>query len=464
LERGLKLEESKSKSFRGFEFLILFIVVAAIIVVLVWEPAETEAGATDSAADMKKLFDRPDADALEPPTFNYVYLPFRDASKGLPEKGQWRGDPTAADVNHDGHTDVIASLRKLDKDRKKPTRDKKPQKPTDMKTENTPESGLYVFLGDGEGNWKKSTDGITSGLGYGGAEVADINNDGHPDIAFSTHCGPAVVYLGDGKGAWTSAGEGIDNPTILQDVTVADFTGDGHKDLVGLSQFPDRGGRIYCFENRGDGTWQRMHDEPLMREESFGSDICSEDIDQDGDMDLIAATDKGLKVFVNDGTGQFEDRSLGLAKPSIGNSLTSVACGDINGDGDIEIVVGAFQAEDQPGLEVYESVDPAKEEGLYWKRLYEGPYRKDYVFGLDLGDLDGDKDLDLVVASNSREQGSRVTVFENDGTGMMTEKGCIEGATGRSTIDLADFNGDGRLDVLTVFSANDGGVKVYLQE
>jgi hypothetical protein len=455
------LEDSKRKSNRVFEILILVAVVVAIVVVLSWGSGKP----VTEVMEVKSQLDRqPPKEPEAPGDHEFVYLPFRNASEGLPPKGKWRGDPAAADVNHDGNLDVIASLRMFTPEMPENRSRSAPPKPSARDKENRPESGLYVFLGDGKGNWTQSIEGITKGQGYGGSEVADFNHDGHPDIAFSTHRGPVAVYLGDGKGAWFPSSEGIDNPTVIHDLTAADFTGDGYSDIVALSMFPDNDGRIYCFENMGDATWKRMHEEPLMAKETFGLDICHTDIDRDGDMDFIATTELGLKVFINDGTGQFEDQSMGLPRPSIGNSLTSVDAGDINGDGDLEIVVGAFQSSDQPGLEVYERVDPEKEEGLYWKRLYEGPYRKDYTFGLALGDMDGDNDLDLVVASNSFEYSSRITVYENDGTGKMIERGRIKGATGRSTVDLADFNNDGKLDVLTVFSANDGGVRVYLQE
>jgi hypothetical protein len=454
------LSATGNKSWAILESLILVAIVIGIVVVLSidsGEKAPAEPGAGGEASDAQA------ADATNQGGKEVNYLPFKETSSGLPISGAWRGDPEAVDLNHDGHIDIITSLRiRKDAETGEEARPD-PKKPGGFKRENPPESGLYVFLGDGQGRWTESIEGITKGLGYGGVESGDFNNDGHPDLAFATHRGAITVFLGDGKGNWTPSNEGLDNPTVIHDVTVADFTGDGALDIVALSMFPDQGGGIYCFKNKGDATWTRMHEEPLLGNGAFGCDLCTKDIDKDGDVDFLATTDQGLKVFLNDGKGNFEDWSTGLPKPAIGNSLTRLDAGDIDGDGDLEIVVGAFHSDNQPGLEIYEQVDPKENSGLMWKRLYVGAYPGDFTFGVALGDMDNDNDLDLVTSSFNHEFGSRLTIYANDGTGQLTELGRIEGGSGRATIELADFNNDGRLDVLTVFSAGKGAVKVFIQ-
>ena len=272
------------------------------------------------------------------------------------------------------------------------------------------------------------------------------------------------VYLGDGQGVWKDASAGIDNDSTIHDVTAADFTGDGLADIAGLCMFPDDGQGIYCFKNSGFGTWARMHEEPLLGEEVFGVDIMNDDIDDDGDIDLLATTSKGLKVFMNDGAGQFSDVSSGLPRPRVGGTLTALDVGDLTGNGRKEIVLGAYNTNTQPALEVYERIIEKDDIGHEWRRLFVGPYPKDFTFGLALGDMDQDGDLDLVTTSVTDELNEAVTVYENDGTGVLSEKGHITGTSGRSFLKLADFNNDGRLDVLTVFSNRGGGVEVNIQK
>lgn len=390
------------------------------------------------------------------------YLPYEEASAGLPVSGTWRGDPVLADVDLDGNLDIVASLRVAEKERPEEKGRGSPEVFTD---EALPEvaSGLYVFLGDGSGQWRESREGIPPALGYGGADVEDFNGDGLPDIAFSTHTGPMRVFLGGGDGTWEDSSHGIDNAAVIHDLAAADFTGDGFPDLAGISMF-HKGGGIHCYRNLGNSAWEPMHEKPLMSFGLFGQDMESCDIDGDGDEDFAATTSRGLKVFLNMGGGEFEESSLGLPNPRIGNSLTSIAFGDLTNDGRPELVVGAYASEDQPGLEVYASRNKEDGEGLVWKRIYTGPHPGEFVFGLALGDLDNDGDLDLVTAGVDKERGSWLTVYEKVNDGLFQEKGCIEGGKGRARVKLGDCDNDGRLDVLTVFAESGGGIQVFLQK
>ncbi|MFH1999208.1 MAG: VCBS repeat-containing protein [Planctomycetota bacterium] len=454
------MEKSRNKTWVWAECLFLILVVIAILFVLTREKNGKDN--TENVDPTHVVQENvPDPGQL----MNTTFLLFENASSGLPLTGAWRGMPVLHDLNHDGNLDAIVSLRIRDdkqEDGKEKTRTQKSIK--SAKPALAEESGLYVFLGDGKGNWKESNEGIPPTLGYGGAETGDFNNDGNPDILFSTHCGTMKVFLGDGTGKWSESSQGIDNTTLIEDVAVADFNGDGFEDIAGISMFPEGGGGVYCFANSGHVTWTRMHEEPLIDNGSMGHEIRVADINKDGHPDIVVASNRGMKVFLNDGAGQFSDFSRGLPNPQIGNSISCMDVGDITGDGILDLVVGAYAANSQVGLEVYVQVPESDGVELDWKRLYTGPYERDFTFGVVLGDMDGDKDLDMVVSSYNDVYGSRLMVFENDGTGLMTEIGHIKDGCGRASLALGDVNNDGRLDVLTVFSEAAGGVRVYVQK
>src|SRR5438045_2284638 len=67
-----------------------------------------------------------------------------------------------------------------------------------------------IFLGDGKGHWKVwDTAVLPYGIQYGGVAAADFNKDGNMDLAFAVHLLGVRVWLGDGKGHFTDSSEGL---------------------------------------------------------------------------------------------------------------------------------------------------------------------------------------------------------------------------------------------------------------
>ena len=79
-----------------------------------------------------------DVDELEVPPA--PSLSPRSLSAGLPTEGQWRGNPVLHDLDGDGHLDLVASIRRVD--------------------QSTPGEGIFVWRGDGLGDWTPWIDGL----------------------------------------------------------------------------------------------------------------------------------------------------------------------------------------------------------------------------------------------------------------------------------------------------------------
>jgi hypothetical protein len=170
---------------------------------------------------------------------------------------------------------------------------------------------------------------------------------------------------------------------------------------------------------------------------------------------------------------RFEDTAAaaGLAGPLRGMMAHAAACGDVDGDGDLDVYVGAFC--DRPA-DRYEGADGpvpnvllVNEGGRF--RPAEAPALRfrARTSGAVFVDLDNDGDLDLYVANNSKAKGLRMAnrLFENTGGGRFKDVSDASAACpvhGGRSIGVLDFDGDGLLDLLvTVDGWTGGGTRLF---
>jgi len=139
-----------------------------------------------------------------------------------------------------------------------------------------------IFLGDGKGHWKIwSTVVWPYGIQYGGIAAADFNKDGHMDLVFGVHLTGVRVFLGDGKGHFTDASAGLATGTFpTRRVVVADLDHDGWPDILAVSEGPTPNSatavpsRVLAFLNRKKGTdWKQI--EAVGHEHSAGGDYLA---------------------------------------------------------------------------------------------------------------------------------------------------------------------------------------------
>ncbi len=157
------------------------------------------------------------------------------------------------------------------------------------------------------------------------------------------------------------------------------------------------------------------------------------DVDGDGDLDLVCGNfDQSTTLYRNTGTS-FED----LPVWSSGRSdLTySVALGDVDGDGDLDLVCGNwFQS-----TTLYRNTGTSFEDLPVWSSG-----RSDQTYSVALGDVDGDGDLDLVYGG-----GQSTTLYRNTGTSFEDLPAWSSGLADQTQdVALADVDGDGDLDLV----------------
>lgn len=367
-------------------------------------------------------------------------IPFQESSVGLPTSGTWIGYPLLFDFTADQRADLIVSNRE--------------------------EDGYNTWQAPGEGasGWQLRIKDLARDLGYGPARGGDFNSDGIPDLLIAAHSDGVRLYLGDGKMHWTQAPGKIENPNLALDVALGNLNRDGHLDVVAMGHF-EGGIGIYFGDGKG-GLVRQPQSADLLSRKVFGRRIDLIDLDGDGSDDIVAATDKGLKVFFTQPgeTLSWKELSEGLPNPSIGNTIYGLALGDFLGSGRPQIAAAIMPDLSKPASERQSfGIFALDTEKGRWVARESGVSREDRYRDLAAGDLNRDGHLDLV--ASSMENGA--AIYLGDGKGGFTQKGRIPGILGRGRVALGDINADGWLDFAVAIPASKespdkGGVRAFL--
>jgi hypothetical protein len=297
--------------------------------------------------------------------------------------------------------------------------------------------------------------------------VLDANGDGNDDIFFYS-AGRAlgnpslVTALGDGKGNFfnVNAVPGFISTTFnFAEAATGDFNGDGLADIV-LHTYSGSG--LTLLLSNGDGTFTQK---PISLGPNFAcitNYAAVGDVNGDGKLDLVVAYQgdsiyncntgsipPGFFVLLGNGDGTFQPATF----TALGSLLYQPVLVDLNGDGKLDLVVSDTPYPPVSG-NFYTWILLGNGDGTFGPATSILPY---YLNNLMLvGDLNGDGHPDLVVMSQGLTDAQKdnpdltqagVQVLLGDGKGNLTLSSTfLKGFYGAGA--LADYNGDGKLDLL----------------
>jgi len=380
-----------------------------------------------------------------------------------------------ADLNADGHDDLLVTNGTL--------------------------SSVSILFGDGTGNFGPA---ITepSGRTVSALATGDFNHDGKMDYLTANFDSNTVsVILGKGNGTFVDLGPALPIATDLPEQTItADFNGDGLPDLAlvdtGLNQ---AGHTVEILLGKSGGGFGPA--------KAFAAgikpqDLVATDFNHDGHTDLLVAdvgsgsdTADGVSLLLGNGDGTFQSPR----RFDAGGSPIGIATGDFNGDRNPDVVVvDGASAFGEPLIELLlgngnNGLGPAKTVTVLpsftqIQHILSGDFNHDgkqdiaYISSLNdnrvsvqFGNGDGTFQPPVVVVSRDLastiffafatgdfnndgipdfavEEGGFLEIVLNDGHGNFTSAGQFSEDSGAvfgfaSALLVADFNGDGILDV-----------------
>ncbi len=313
-------------------------------------------------------------------------------------------------------------------------------------------SGAWWYRNPGapDGVWSRSAIGAPLDQM---AVVADLDGDGDNDILGTVHSGPqpqhgqAFVWArNDGAGNFTVSGVvATGSGDFLQGAVVGDF-GEGRQVALSWHNGGDGIEALTVPADPAGGPWPLEVLAPVSKEEA----LSAGDIDGDGDSDLLLG-----KVWLENGPNGWEEHTLFNANyPADRNRLA-----DMDGDGDLDGVIG------------FEGISVARQVAWYEQPDDPTALWAEHVIGtvvgpqsLDVGDLDGDGDVDVVVGEHNLANPSsgRVLVFENR-NGSWQQHLVAIGHEHHDGTQLVDIDDDGDQDIVSIGWSH-GNVLLYESE
>ena len=316
----------------------------------------------------------------------------------------------------------------------------------DLTVSNGVKGGTFsIFLGKGDGTFQPEIDTAQlNGVYY--ATAADFNGDGKSDLAVITGSNSVLILLSNGNGTFSTKTTlpSLANP---QWVVTGDFNGDGKVDVAVIDISSSNIATLFVFPGHGDGTFNKPTSTVLATSTGGGAyEAVAADFNQDGHLDLAICKQNQISVLVlfGKGNGTFQT-STPLNLPTSG---FGVAAGDISGDGIPDIVA---ISPDDGGVNIFKNDGAGNftpvnnpQSGTLPTAIVSAPGGR--ASSVAVGDFNKDGKLDVIVGLGGVNGISSVSVLLGNGDGTFQPQLLFGSADLPSSIAVADFNGDGNLD------------------
>ncbi|NTU71178.1 MAG: cadherin-like domain-containing protein, partial [Coriobacteriia bacterium] len=323
---------------------------------------------------------------------------------------QYAADTEFADINNDGHLDLLWL--------------------------NSGTDCMYLRLNNGSGGFDAEQE-FDIGTSVTGLAVADVDKDGNLDVLVSLSNQDAIgIFEGDGLGGFTRRDD-ADTGYGPRQIGAGDFDDDGNLDLVVGTD-----GEYYVGVMYGDGAFgftaynrEDAYDVIALDNGSMGG-VTVGDFDNDGATDFAASIWEGIEIRRNQGDSSFAQSVM----YDYENYAYNLVSSDLNDDGTTDIV-----ATDSNSNKLTVYFNSELEPGMFnGDDIRQFAAHSDGDVDVALGDVNGDGQPDIVTSNNNN---AVVSVYANNGGDFSDRTDFDSAGFSGNGVAVGDFSGDGYADV-----------------
>ena len=309
-------------------------------------------------------------------------------------------------------------------------------------------AGSYVskiYRNNGNNSFIDINAGLPAVTGIGSASWGDYDNDGDLDILLGSN-----IYRNDGNDIFININAGIPAPRVISVSTWGDFDNDGDLDVIvwgtyhngvfwydAANYYRNDGNGLftYIYVGLGGGAAENPSDY------SIGS-LTVGDYDNDGDLDLLLTGNYNNGIvsilYRNNGNNTFTDIAAGFT----GVYNSSSAMGDYDNDGDLDILLTGSTITNTYISKLYrnDGNNTFVENNISLVGVANS--------SVAWGDYDNDGDLDMLISGETNSDGYITKIYSNNGDGTFSDIVTNLSGSGYGSKSWGDYDNDGDLDLL----------------